>query len=222
MRSSTAQGGALPKVNPYCPVPGCRTATPHIQDPLVAKLASYVNYPQVYLHWVKETLIELRASMKDDFKNGRRISWLSRIRVVEELYFRTLYLLFVATPYEVPHVLSGDPPNSISNIYERVNAEILLGTGELTKPDPGLRNQSALEWLHIGAHMSYPMLMALKLDKRRIGLNGFLKAQLDIYLRRIQKIGQMIVVEGLSLEKVKVKVIDMHRPNNRRKRKPRP
>jgi hypothetical protein len=28
-----------PKVNPHCPVPGCRAKAPHLSDPVVAGLA---------------------------------------------------------------------------------------------------------------------------------------------------------------------------------------
>lgn len=199
----------MAKVNPYCPVSGCKTDRPHTNDPLVREMVAFSNTPQVYLYWVQNTLLELRDSMVDDRKNGRRISWLSRIRLVEELYYRTLYLLFVATPDEAPHILSGDPPNSISIIYDRVNDELLHGIGKL-KQGAGPLGHSPLEWLHIGAHGAYPILFALEFDKEtEPGLDDYLKEYLDVYVALIQKIGILIVVDGETIQQVKGKVIDM-------------
>jgi hypothetical protein len=201
---------SMTKVNPHCPVNGCKTDKPHTDDPVVGSMLAYANTPQVYLWWVKNTLLELRASMADDGKNGRRASWLSRVRLVEELYYRVLYLLFVAAPGEAPHVLSGEPPNSISIIHDQVNDELFDSSWTLKQGLGGSSSPSLLKLLHIGAHGAYPMLYLLHLDKETdLGLDVYLKEVLDVYLERIQKIGEMLV-EGITIQHVKDRIIEMH------------
>ncbi len=200
----------MPKVNPHCRGIGCMSDKLYIDNPMVGSMLAFANTSQVYLWWVKNTLLELRDSMVDDGKKGRRASWLSRIRLVEELYYRTLYLLFVAAPDEVPHVLSGAPPNSISIIYDRVTDELFGGSREMKKGLGGPSSPSTLELLHIGAHGAYPMLYLLHLDKEtEPGLDQYLSTVLDVSLEKVQKIGEMFV-EGRTIQEVKDKVIAMH------------
>jgi hypothetical protein len=45
---------------------------------------------------------------------------------------------FLAPDDEVPHILSGDLPNSFPHIYKAVNEAILEGRGEMTEVKPGL------------------------------------------------------------------------------------
>jgi hypothetical protein len=126
------------KPNPNCPVPGCRAKQPHSADFLVKALVDRFAAPDKCLTWVLAGMAELRDSVIEDILDGRLFSWYTRMRQPEELYFRTLYLLFLASDDEVPHILSGDPPNSFSHIYDKVNEVILEGRGEMTEIKPGL------------------------------------------------------------------------------------
>lgn len=197
--------------NPHCPVNRCQTARPHADDFLVKAMLAYTDHPQVYLHWVKKALIELRESMVDDHSKGRLISWLSRIRLVQELYIRTLYLLFVAAPDEVPHVLSGEFPNSFSYIYGRVDDEILLGQGILNKRvgDKVLGEVVPMKYLNIGAHVGYPMLLVMDNEEAQSEIKDYLEKYLDAYLENIQVIGTLFV-DGVDRGTIKSKTIALH------------
>jgi len=199
--------------NPHCVVKGCQTAQPHEDDPIVKTLLAYTGHPQVYLHLVKKALIEIRESIVDDHSKGRSLSWLSRIRLVQELYFRSLYLLLVAPPDEVPHILSGEYPNSFSAIYSRVNDEILLGQGILNKRirDKVLGEVVPMKFLHWGAHGSYPLLLVLDYEEQgQTDINDYLEKYLDEYLNNIQEIGYLFVA-GCDIKTIKANAIDLHR-----------
>lgn len=102
-------------------------------------------------------MAELRDSVTDDVQKNRLFSWYTRMRQPEELYFRTLYVLFLASDDEVPHVLSGDLPNSFSQIYKAVNEAILEGRGEITEIKPGLVSGEfrMIDNLNDGAHVGW-------------------------------------------------------------------
>ncbi len=105
---------AQKKVNPCCPVAGCRVSRPHTDDPLIKALVLRYTGPDKLLGWVQMSLGQIHDSILDDFKSNRHFGWLTRLRQIEELYFRTLYILFLIPDDEVPHWLSGDPPNSLT------------------------------------------------------------------------------------------------------------
>ena len=79
------------------------------------------------------------------------------MRQPEELYFRTLYILFIASDGEIPHILSGDLPNSFSQIYNAVNEAILEGRGEMTEVKPGMVSGEfrMIDNLNDGAHVGF-------------------------------------------------------------------
>jgi hypothetical protein len=126
------------KVNPFCPVAGCTTEQPHTSDFLVKALVNRFAATDKCLSWTLAGMAELRDSVTDDVLKNRLFSWYTRMRQPGELYFRTLYILFLASDDEVPHILSGDLPNSFSRIYKAVNETILEGRGEMTEIKPGL------------------------------------------------------------------------------------
>ena len=97
---------------PVCPVKGCRVKRPHTDDPLLKSLVNGYTGPDKLLGWVQVSLGQIHDSILDDFKKNRHFGWLTRLRQIEELYFRTLYITFLIPDAEIPHWLSGDPPNS--------------------------------------------------------------------------------------------------------------
>ena len=200
--------------NPHCPVAGCRTSQPHLNNPLVR--STYDTPPAVYLGWVRDSLRELRKSMCDDNDKGRHLSWMSRIRLVDELYFRTLYLFFIADQSEIPHLLSGDTPNSLTHLYRRVNEEILLGLGTLNvkQNHPHFVEFSHLTWRHGSAHGSSVVLLFVNFDREPPASNNFneyLAAYLDVYLQNISVFANAFF-NGLNRDSVKALAIDLHRP----------
>jgi hypothetical protein len=145
------------KTNPHCPVPGCRTKKAHMDDPIMPGIARAFASPTDMTQWTCAAIAELAQSIASDLENGRTLAFLSRVRQPEELYFRTLYALFVATDKELPHILSGELPNGFSQIYEKVNKVVLAGRGRLMVEQPGLTfgTFKAMDTLNDGAHVSF-------------------------------------------------------------------
>ncbi len=148
------------KQNPHCPVPGCQSKTPHVADPLVKELMNRFAAPDKMTRWVQAAMAELRDSICRDLAENKLFAWYSRLRQPEELYVRTLYILFIATDDEVPHILSGDMPNSLSTLYARVNKIIFEGRGEVLDKKRGLNMvpTSLIDHLNDGAHVAFPAL----------------------------------------------------------------
>jgi hypothetical protein len=145
------------KVNPHCPVPGCRAAVPHADDPLVKGLILAFAPPEEMTRFACAAISELCDSIRRDWMEGKVFSWYSRLRQPEELYIRTLYALFIANEKELHHVISGDTPNGIAVLYDKVNEVIFEGRGLQTTSKPGLNfgTFKPMETLHQGAHTSF-------------------------------------------------------------------
>jgi hypothetical protein len=148
------------KPNPHCPVPGCQSKTPHVADPLVKELVDRFAAPDKMTRWVLAAMAELRDSICRDLAENKLFAWSSRLRQPEELYIRTLYVLFIATDDEVPHILSGDMPNSFSTLYAQVNKIIFEGRGEVLDKKQSLNMDptSLIDHLNDGAHVAFPAL----------------------------------------------------------------
>lgn len=111
--------------------------------------------------WVNECIAQLRDSVKDDVDNGRLFAYFTRTRQPEELYCRTLYVLFVADDAELPHTLSGEQPNGFAAIWRKVNEVVFEGRGALEKPLQGLRGEqfTAMDTLNSSAHASFAAIV---------------------------------------------------------------
>lgn len=145
------------KVNPHCPVIGCRTTRPHADDPMVRGLIRQFASPIQMTFWTLGAMGELRNSIFRDLEEKNLFAWLSRLRQPEELYIRTLYCLFVATDEELPHILSGDMPNGLFFLYSKVNDLVFEGKGQMLTELSGLNYGSfrPIDTLHDGAHASF-------------------------------------------------------------------
>jgi hypothetical protein len=111
--------------------------------------------------WVKACIFELLGSVADDVKNHRLFAYMTRWRQPEELYYRTLYVLFVADEGELPHVFSGDMPNGFRAIWRRVNDVVFEGRGTLEKPLEGLSGEqfTPMDTINSNAHASFPAII---------------------------------------------------------------
>jgi len=145
------------KVNPHCPVPGCRATKPHADDPIVQGIIAEFALPEKMAAWVCAAMSELGQSISRDLAEGKWFAWHSRLRQPEEMYIRTLYAIFIADEKELHHILSGDTPNGLSGYYKAVNECILEGRGLLLVDQPGLTQGTfkPIETLHDGAHVSF-------------------------------------------------------------------
>lgn len=149
-----------PTNNPFCCVPGCRTKERHTDDPIIKALLTEFSDPARHAMWVLGAITELARSINDDFAAGRVFAAMSRSRQPEELYFRSLYAIFLASPGELAHIVSGKTPNSLVGYYREVNRAILEGRGELEKIQAGrsFGSFTAMETINNHAHVSYPAL----------------------------------------------------------------
>ncbi len=149
------------KKNPHCPVAGCNTKQPHLSSPTIAGLHHTFSDPERLALWVKSCIVELVQSVTDDINGKRFFAYLTRWRQPEELYYRALYVLFVADKAEIPHIVSGDLPNSFSAMWRAVNQTVFEGKGTLDKPHSGLSGEqfTAMNTLNNSAHASFATIV---------------------------------------------------------------
>jgi hypothetical protein len=202
--------------NPNCPVPGCETKVPHLADPIIKTLFDRFAEADKGLRWVLMGMQELRDSFRDDVERQRYFAWFTRMRQVEELYFRTLYLLFLATDREIPHILSGEPPNSFSAIYKTVNEKILEGRGEILEVKKGqsFGTFRMIDHLNSGGHANFGALhMAAnfrQFPQLIPNVSGYLK-HIDTYCKYIDHMRGLFEA-GRDKETVRTTIVNMHRP----------
>ncbi|HTF66999.1 MAG TPA: hypothetical protein VK638_30380 [Edaphobacter sp.] len=141
--------------NPFCPVVNCKTAKPHTDDPFVRGLLAYT--PEVIARQALVGMTQLRDSMQDDLNGNRSFAFLTRFRQIEELFHRTIFYLFAATPEEIPHFLSEMPPNSFDSILKLLNQRLCDRRLTLDKhviQTVGLPDQRLWKIMHETAHVS--------------------------------------------------------------------
>src|SRR6266436_1104524 len=152
------------KPNPHCPVPGCRTKQPHLESITTRGLHHTFSDPERIASWVKHCIVEIVQSVIDDVNKGRLFAYLTRWRQPEELYHRALYVLFIADEAAIPHIFSGETPNSFSDIWKAVNKEILDNRGTFNEAQQGLSGEefTVMKTLNTSAHASFAaMVMCL-------------------------------------------------------------
>jgi hypothetical protein len=148
--------------NPHCPVKGCSGQNPHTDDPMVKVMM--LMKPQELTTLASQALLQIRESVTADMAAGRTFGWITRLRQVEELYQRCVYVLLLSPDDEVPHIFSGDTPNSFDFIYAKVNEAVFAGRGVLKDTQPGLTygNFTPMKTIHNAAHASFQSLMTWK------------------------------------------------------------
>lgn len=198
---------------PICPVKGCRAKHPHTDDPLVKALVRHYKASDKLLGWVQVSLAQIHDSILDDYKNNRHFGWITRLRQIEELYFRALYITFLITDAEIPHWLSGDTPNSLTAIYKEVNAKILKGRGKLTEAQTGkgLGDFTPMAMLHSGGHANYKIMhhvVAFELAGVAPKIEPYL-AHVKIYIDRIDHMRKLLEA-GRDKQTVQQLITNMH------------
>jgi len=161
-------------------------------------------------------MTELHASMTADIADGRIFAWYTRMRQVEELYFKTLYILFLATDDEATHILSGQMPNSFSVIYDKVNDAIMGGRAGLKQIKPGLVEGEfcMFDIINDAAHVGFgAMQMVVNLNDNSENLSflpNYMK-HVENYIIRINYMRQMFE-GGKDKKTVMEGMINIHRP----------
>jgi hypothetical protein len=207
---------AKSKPNQHCPVVGCTTTAPHTDDSVVDGLMKVFSPPTSLAYWSLAAMTDLRSSITADIRAERHFAWQTRLRQVEEIYFKALYCLFIATAEELPHIFSGAMPNSVMPMYRKVNALILKGRGQWETPQPGQSSGqfTPVNILHSSAHASYvAMFTAISYARSpdsSLKLDGFIQ-HLDTYCGRLEYMHSMFKA-GRDKQIVLDAMISMHRP----------
>lgn len=154
-----AESTARSTTKAACPVPRCRTKTPHM-DNLTVQAGIRLS-PAEIIDWTKRCIVELIQSVIDDLKKGRIFAYLTRWRDPEELYTRVLYALFVAPADYLPHILSGHMPNGFAAMWKEVNEVVFEGNGTLYKEHVGLDGEvfTPMDALNQNAHNSFSTML---------------------------------------------------------------
>jgi hypothetical protein len=202
--------------NPFCPVPGCKTTKPHTDDPIVAEMMHEFSQPEKLAHWSLGAIVDLRDSIIADMQANRVFAWQTRLRQVEEIYIRALYALFVAKDDELPHIFSGAVPNSVTELYRKVNPLVFEGRGEweVKKPGESFGEFTALEMLHSSGHASFGAILTaisfIRNPDTSPRTEGYVK-HMETYCGRLNYMHNMFK-GGKSKEDVLGGMISMHRP----------
>lgn len=207
------------QVNPYCPVPGCKTKAPHEEDRAVQALLS--QSPATIIDWTKRCIVELIQSVIADLNApgaGRMFAYLTRWRDPEELYHRVLYALLIAPACHLPHIFSGELPNGFSAMWRKVNGVIYEGRGELLneRTDPSGRTFTAMDLLNQNAHNSY-FTMLMTFGVVREGGNDWkasVQKHVESWQRRVEHLNHIEGLFRVGRDKVVIvsAIINMHRP----------
>jgi hypothetical protein len=149
------------KKNPHCPVSGCKTKQPHLASAVTAGLHHTFSDPERCAQWTKHCIVELINSVIADVNGSRFFAYLTRWRQPDEMYYRALYLLFVADKADIPHVVSGEMPNSFSAMQKEVNHTVFGGKRSLDKPQTGLSGEqfTVFDTLNSSAHASFATIV---------------------------------------------------------------
>jgi hypothetical protein len=148
--------------NPHCPVSGCKTKQPHLSSAVTAGLHHTFSDPERCAQWTKHCIVELINSVIADVNGTRFFAYLTRWRQPDEMYYRALYLLFVADKDAIPHVVSGEMPNSFSVMQKAVNQTVFGGKRSLDTPQSGLSGEqfTIFDTLNSSAHASFATIVA--------------------------------------------------------------
>lgn len=147
--------------------------------------------------WTKSCIAEIMQSVADDLRQGRCFAYLTRWRQPEELYHRALYIMFVASPDEIPHVISGETPNNFSDVWRKVNEVVFEGKGNLlTLLGAATGKESKLmNALNSHAHASYiTMLTCIGMRRSTFDLSPLIKDHMShwqrfcLYLDQIEEL----------------------------------
>jgi hypothetical protein len=205
-----------PKINPHCPVPGCKTKLPHSARAAVDASLRELSDPVKLALWTKSCIVELIQSAIDDVNKPRLFAYLTRWRTPEELYHRALYILFIADAAELPHIFSGEPPNSFTAMWRKVNEVIFEGRGALETVRLGLNGEefSAMNDLNQNAHASYTTMLTCLGLMRNPKHRELIPQHIDHWKRLCDYLNYMeqMFAAGKSKSDVMTGVMNLHRP----------
>jgi len=108
---------------PTKPCPLC--GEDHLTDVVLAHLHTLT--PQQLVEMYANTLQQMLLSTRDDVRNDRQASHLSRIRTTMECYMKGVWVGLLASPEEIIHDASGEKPRDLmlAKLSEKVGLEVL-------------------------------------------------------------------------------------------------
>jgi hypothetical protein len=183
---------------------------------MVAGMMLTFSKPESVAWWSLASMVDLRLSIAADMDAKRLFAWQTRLRQVEEIYIRALYVMFIATDAELPHILSGEQPNSLVDLYRKVNEAIFNGQGiwETAQPGQSWGQFKPIDILHNSAHASFAaMSTAIGFARDpdfKFNYDGY-KKHLENYCVRLEYM-HMMFKGGKSKADVMDGVIALHRP----------
>jgi hypothetical protein len=146
------RASAATKMTTACTVRGC-TKDHRNDDPILDGVFNtpLLDLAQNYI----STLVELEQSMLDDKNADRRIAFFSRIRDVNECYYRALWSCLIATKEEIVHDASNENPRQTLSALEKIVCEQIFNQSPvLAKRLDHRRNSSPLNILNTATHMN--------------------------------------------------------------------
>jgi len=108
---------------PTKPCPLC--GEDHLTDVVLAHLHTLT--PQQLVEMYANALQQMLLSTRDDVRNDRQASHLSRIRTTMECYMKGVWVGLLASPEEIIHDASGEKPRDLmlAKLSEKVGLEVL-------------------------------------------------------------------------------------------------
>jgi hypothetical protein len=204
------------EINQRCPVRGCRTKRRHSDDSSVQASLRLISNPAELARWTKGCIVELINSCIDDLNKGRLFAYLTRWRAPEELYFRLLYIVFIASDAELPHICSGEMPNSLAHMWRQVNEVVLEGRGTLENVQLGLNGEeyTTMRSLNQNAHASFATMITCIALARTPGREAFVLKHIDHWKRLCDYLNYIeeMFAAGKTKPDVLVGVTNLHRP----------
>ncbi|MGH9541905.1 MAG: hypothetical protein ACRD2H_08480 [Terriglobales bacterium] len=174
--------------------------------------------PDKVINWTKGCIVELIQSVTDDANNRRIFAYLTRWRDPEELYTRVLYAMFAAPADHLPHIFSGERPNSFAAMWEKVNEVVFEGNGTLFKEQVGLDGAvfTPMDTLNQNAHNSFStMLTTISVVRSKPEeWQPRIKKHVEHWQKYVEYLNhiELLFRAGRKKEDVLQAIINMHRP----------
>jgi hypothetical protein len=142
--------------------PQCRKD--HLRDPVLRHVAAQARFTLVSGY--ADVLEEILLSMRDDAANNRRGAFMSRLRDYKECFFKGLWVGLIATPEQVLHDASGEPPHIMFTHLSKQVCPYVFGTeSAFTQVHVSPENVefTAMGLLNASTHMSPLFLENLRI-----------------------------------------------------------
>jgi hypothetical protein len=133
-----------------CCHPSCKVD--HLLDPALAWI--YALAPTQISEMYADAVRQNHDSMLDDLKAGRSASFFMRVRLTAECYMRGLWVSLIASPKEIIHDASGEPPHlSLEKVTNIVFSHLIDSRKPVkTFALPSGKNFEVNDLLHVHAH----------------------------------------------------------------------